>query len=97
MQLGLVAAVQFPECLQSPQPAAVPLPQPPSSIPILPCSHPASAIKPCSPPPPWCPPMCPTQAFRTQLESGAVAFADLAKVESHCSSARAGGDLGWFG
>ena len=35
--------------------------------------------------------------FRKQLESKSVEFADLAKVESHCSSASKGGDLGWFG
>eukprot|EP00775_Hariotina_reticulata_P002538 gene2538-2840_t len=37
------------------------------------------------------------QAFREQIASGAVTFADLAARESHCSSARRGGDLGEFG
>jgi hypothetical protein len=44
------------------------------------------------------------QAFRVQLVSGdpspeelAGRFADLASSESHCSSAKRGGDLGHFG
>ena len=36
-------------------------------------------------------------AFREQLASGAVEFGALATSESHCSSARRGGDLGEFG
>ncbi|CAK0786932.1 Peptidyl-prolyl cis-trans isomerase NIMA-interacting protein 1 [Coccomyxa viridis] len=36
-------------------------------------------------------------AFRHDLLSGKAAFADLASRESHCSSARRGGDLGEFG
>jgi NIMA-interacting peptidyl-prolyl cis-trans isomerase 1 len=37
------------------------------------------------------------QAFREQLVGGGVDFAELASKESHCSSARRGGDLGEFG
>lgn len=37
------------------------------------------------------------QAFRAEIASGQTDFATLASVESHCSSARKGGDLGWFG
>lgn len=37
------------------------------------------------------------EAFREQIDSGAVVFATLASAESHCSSARRGGDLGEFG
>ncbi|KAK9835370.1 hypothetical protein WJX81_005262 [Elliptochloris bilobata] len=37
------------------------------------------------------------QAFRNQLASGRADFADLAGRESHCSSAKRGGDLGEFG
>eukprot|EP00955_Chlamydomonas_euryale_P004871 52082-Chlamydomonas_euryale.AAC.5 len=37
------------------------------------------------------------QAFREQITSGQVSFADLAAKESHCSSAQRGGDLGEFG
>ena len=37
------------------------------------------------------------QAFRTQLAFGKADFADLAARESHCSSAKRGGDLGEFG
>ena len=37
------------------------------------------------------------KGFREQLVSGQVDFADLAARESHCSSARRGGDLGEFG
>lgn len=33
---------------------------------------------------------------REQLVSGAVRFENLASSESHCSSARKGGDLGTF-
>ena len=36
------------------------------------------------------------QGFRTQLEQG-TDFAQLASKESHCSSAKRGGDLGKFG
>jgi peptidyl-prolyl cis-trans isomerase NIMA-interacting 1 len=36
-------------------------------------------------------------AFRDQIARGAVSFDQLASTESHCSSARAGGDLGVFG
>ncbi|KAK6346777.1 protein kinase ssp1 [Orbilia brochopaga] len=32
-----------------------------------------------------------------RIRSGDVSLADLAKSESDCSSARKGGDLGWFG
>ncbi|GBG67417.1 hypothetical protein CBR_g552 [Chara braunii] len=35
--------------------------------------------------------------FREQITSGKVSFAELAKTESDCSSARKGGDLGLFG
>ncbi|KAI8320762.1 peptidyl-prolyl cis-trans isomerase NIMA-interacting 1-like protein [Martensiomyces pterosporus] len=34
--------------------------------------------------------------FRQRIASGDIEFADLAAVESDCSSARKGGDLGWF-
>ena len=37
------------------------------------------------------------QAFQQQLASGQAEFGALAAVESHCSSAKRGGDLGWFG
>jgi NIMA-interacting peptidyl-prolyl cis-trans isomerase 1 len=37
------------------------------------------------------------QAFRQQLVSGQADFVALASVESDCSSARRGGDLGKFG
>ena len=37
------------------------------------------------------------EAFHGQLMRGEVEFAALAKQESHCSSARKGGDLGEFG
>ncbi|KAF8059370.1 pin1 [Scenedesmus sp. PABB004] len=37
------------------------------------------------------------QAFRARLEAGEVEFGALAAAESHCSSARKGGDLGEFG
>ncbi|MEW5317603.1 MAG: hypothetical protein WDW38_008887 [Sanguina aurantia] len=37
------------------------------------------------------------QAFRERISSGQVEFATLATTESHCSSARKGGDLGMFG
>ena len=36
------------------------------------------------------------EAYREQIESGAVTFADLAAKVSDCSSAKHGGDLGWF-
>ena len=36
-------------------------------------------------------------AFRRRLEAGEVAFEALAAAESHCSSAKRGGDLGAFG
>lgn len=35
--------------------------------------------------------------MRARIASGEVSFADLASRESHCSSARSGGDLGFFG
>ncbi len=35
--------------------------------------------------------------FRQQLTGGGADFAALAAAESHCSSARRGGDLGEFG
>ena len=37
------------------------------------------------------------QGFRGRLASGGADFAQLASEESHCSSARRGGDLGEFG
>ncbi len=37
------------------------------------------------------------QAFHGQLVRGEVDFATLASRESHCSSAKRGGDLGEFG
>ena len=37
------------------------------------------------------------QAFRTQLAFGKADFTELAGRESHCSSAKRGGDLGEFG
>ena len=37
------------------------------------------------------------QAFRTQLAFGKADFTELAARESHCSSAKRGGDLGEFG
>ena len=37
------------------------------------------------------------QGFREQLTTGHAKFADLASQESHCSSAKRGGDLGDFG
>lgn len=37
------------------------------------------------------------QGFREQLTDGRADFAQLAAAESHCSSARRGGDLGEFG
>jgi len=37
------------------------------------------------------------QHFRQQLTSGQSDFAKLASEESHCSSAKRGGDLGEFG
>ena len=36
-------------------------------------------------------------AYREQIASGAVTFADLAAKVSDCSSAKHGGDLGFFG
>eukprot|EP00475_Leptophrys_vorax_P035411 TRINITY_DN5831_c0_g1_i1.p1 TRINITY_DN5831_c0_g1~~TRINITY_DN5831_c0_g1_i1.p1 ORF type:complete len:117 (+),score=4.70 TRINITY_DN5831_c0_g1_i1:46-396(+) len=36
-------------------------------------------------------------AIRERIAAGELDFAETAKTESHCSSARAGGDLGWFG
>ena len=36
-------------------------------------------------------------AYKEQIESGAVSFADLAAKVSDCSSAKHGGDLGFFG
>jgi NIMA-interacting peptidyl-prolyl cis-trans isomerase 1 len=38
-----------------------------------------------------------SQAFRERIMLGEVEFAALASRESHCSSARNGGDLGVFG
>lgn len=35
--------------------------------------------------------------FRQEILSGRVTFEDLASRESHCNSARRGGDLGDFG
>lgn len=38
--------------------------------------------------------------YRNQIATASdvpVAFAELATTESHCGSARSGGDLGWFG
>jgi NIMA-interacting peptidyl-prolyl cis-trans isomerase 1 len=40
------------------------------------------------------------QNFRAQIAASQdvpAAFATLAATESHCGSARSGGDLGWFG
>ena len=37
------------------------------------------------------------QAYREQVASGAADFGQLASTESHCSSAKRGGDLGPFG
>ena len=37
------------------------------------------------------------QAFQQQLANDQAEFGALAAVESHCSSAKRGGDLGWFG
>lgn len=37
------------------------------------------------------------QQYRQQISSGAVDFGALASTESHCSSAKRGGDLGPFG
>eukprot|EP00884_Botryococcus_braunii_P000051 jgi/Botrbrau1/10046/Bobra.0355s0005.1 len=37
------------------------------------------------------------QSFRKSLTDGLVDFEDLASRESHCSSAKRGGDLGVFG
>ena len=37
------------------------------------------------------------QQFHQQLTSGQADFATLASQESHCSSAKRGGDLGEFG
>lgn len=37
------------------------------------------------------------KGFRERIEKGEVKFQDLARVESDCSSARNGGDLGFFG
>ena len=37
------------------------------------------------------------QDFRERIVSGQADFANLAKAESHCSSASRGGDLGEFG
>ena len=35
--------------------------------------------------------------LRERIASGEISFADLAKTESDCGSAKTGGDLGWFG
>ena len=37
------------------------------------------------------------RGFQQQLADGSADFATLANAESHCSSARRGGDLGEFG
>ena len=37
------------------------------------------------------------QQYRQQISSGAADFGTLASTESHCSSAKRGGDLGPFG
>mmetsp|Transcript_36392 Transcript_36392/g.102801 ORF Transcript_36392/g.102801 Transcript_36392/m.102801 type:complete len:113 (-) Transcript_36392:70-408(-) len=37
------------------------------------------------------------KAFREDIVSGKVELAELASRESHCGSAKAGGDLGMFG
>ena len=37
------------------------------------------------------------EGYRKQITEGGTDFAQLAKTESHCSSARQGGDLGKFG
>ena len=37
------------------------------------------------------------EEFRKRIESGDVSLSDLAEKESDCSSARKGGDLGFFG
>ena len=37
------------------------------------------------------------RGFQSRLERGEVTFQALAQVESHCSSAQRGGDLGSFG
>ncbi|KAK9813741.1 hypothetical protein WJX73_006223 [Symbiochloris irregularis] len=37
------------------------------------------------------------EQYRQQITSGKVSFEDLASTESHCSSAKRGGDLGTFG
>ena len=36
------------------------------------------------------------RAYRQQITKGEVSFEDLARTESDCSSAKYGGDLGWF-
>ena len=45
-------------------------------------------------------PACRALQFRQQIAASPdvpAAFAELASRESHCGSARSGGDLGWFG
>ena len=37
------------------------------------------------------------RGFEARLRAGEVTFQELASVESHCSSAQRGGDLGAFG
>lgn len=37
------------------------------------------------------------QQFKSDIESGKSTLADLASKNSDCSSAKRGGDLGWFG
>ncbi|KAG0585189.1 hypothetical protein M758_3G266100 [Ceratodon purpureus] len=37
------------------------------------------------------------QQFKSDIESGKASLADLAVQNSDCSSAKRGGDLGWFG
>ena len=37
------------------------------------------------------------KGYIKQIQSGEKTFAELAETESDCSSAKRGGDLGWFG
>jgi NIMA-interacting peptidyl-prolyl cis-trans isomerase 1 len=37
------------------------------------------------------------QELRRRIVQGGEDFGEVARVESHCSSAKHGGDLGWFG